>query len=212
MKKSGSNSVPDKSRLIIETASRLFSRRGYFETKMSDIAREAGIAVGTIYLYYANKDDLRAGIYQYSSETLLNRIENRSAGETDPLDKFTVYLEESIAYSFEHPDLFLIVFVDFQRMEIQSPRRLFFSNYRKYIALGESVLEEGQGKGIFRFSASAASLILGITAMWAALVLRKVLDPHFKADEITKAEILSLVRTTVLEGILAGPARSPAEV
>jgi TetR/AcrR family fatty acid metabolism transcriptional regulator len=43
---------PDKPQQIIEAAVRVFARKGYFNSRVSDVAREAGIAAGTIYLYF----------------------------------------------------------------------------------------------------------------------------------------------------------------
>ena len=49
---------PDKPQQIIEAAVRVFARKGYYNSRVSDIAREAGIAAGTIYLYFPNKEEL----------------------------------------------------------------------------------------------------------------------------------------------------------
>ncbi|GGG15639.1 TetR/AcrR family transcriptional regulator [Paenibacillus abyssi] len=48
----------DKLNAILDAAYRLFGTRGYYETKMSDIAEEAGIAKGTLYLYFSSKEEL----------------------------------------------------------------------------------------------------------------------------------------------------------
>jgi AcrR family transcriptional regulator len=48
----------DRKALILEYAKRLFSRNGYFSTQISDIIEEAGIARGTVYQYFKNKDDI----------------------------------------------------------------------------------------------------------------------------------------------------------
>ena len=54
----GVNKTSTKSDAIIEAADRLFTRFGYRRTSMDDIAREAGIAKGTLYLYFTNKEAL----------------------------------------------------------------------------------------------------------------------------------------------------------
>ena len=46
---------PDKPQQIIEAAVRVFARKGYYNSRVSDVAREAGIAAGTIYLYFKTK-------------------------------------------------------------------------------------------------------------------------------------------------------------
>ncbi|MEN6559954.1 MAG: TetR family transcriptional regulator [Acidobacteriota bacterium] len=192
---------------ILRAAARLFSRRGYNETSMKDVAEAAGIAVGTIYLYYRNKEDLLTGIYRHSSALLLERLTKRIEGRTDPVAKYAIYIEDSIDYAFEHPDFFLIIFVDLRRKEIELPKRPAFSNFRRFLALGESIIEEGQARGQFPGSLPAARLNLGIVSMWAGLVLTMVLEPAVKAGSDDRRQVKDLVLSSVLEGILTPPAR-----
>src|SRR6266702_2132099 len=55
---------PDKPQAIIDAAIRVFARNGYYNSRVSDIAREAGIASGTIYLYFKTKDDILVRVIQ----------------------------------------------------------------------------------------------------------------------------------------------------
>src|SRR3970040_1527253 len=55
---------PDKPQQIIEAAVRVFARKGYYNSRVSDIAREAGIAAGTIYLYFKTKDDILVTLFR----------------------------------------------------------------------------------------------------------------------------------------------------
>ncbi len=43
---------------ILECAKKLFAKKGYYQTQISDIQHEAGVARGTIYQYFKNKDDI----------------------------------------------------------------------------------------------------------------------------------------------------------
>jgi TetR/AcrR family fatty acid metabolism transcriptional regulator len=49
---------------ILRAAIRIFSQKGYFNSKISEIARQAGVADGTIYLYFKNKDDLLISLFE----------------------------------------------------------------------------------------------------------------------------------------------------
>ena len=55
---------PDKPQAIIDAAIRVFARSGYYNSRVSDIAREAGIASGTIYLYFKTKDDILVTLFR----------------------------------------------------------------------------------------------------------------------------------------------------
>ena len=59
---------PDKPQQIIAAAVRVFARRGYFNARVSDIAREAGIAAGTIYLYFDTKEDILVTLFRQKME------------------------------------------------------------------------------------------------------------------------------------------------
>ena len=52
----------DKRQLIMDAARDLFTNKGYESTTMSEVARKAGVAVGTVYLYFKNKSDLLYGV------------------------------------------------------------------------------------------------------------------------------------------------------
>src|SRR3989442_13331846 len=55
---------PDKPQQIIDAAIRVFARSGYYNSRVSDIAREAGIASGTIYLYFKTKDEILVTLFR----------------------------------------------------------------------------------------------------------------------------------------------------
>src|SRR5688500_16314259 len=54
----------DKRERILAAAERIFARHGFFAAKVSDVAKEAGVADGTIYLYFKNKDDLLISLFE----------------------------------------------------------------------------------------------------------------------------------------------------
>ncbi len=53
----------DKRRRILEAAITVFAQKGYFTARITDIARSAGVADGTIYLYFNNKEDIIASVF-----------------------------------------------------------------------------------------------------------------------------------------------------
>ncbi|WP_088549564.1 TetR/AcrR family transcriptional regulator [Paenibacillus aquistagni] len=61
----------DKLEIILEAAFDLFGSQGYYATKMSDIAEKAGIAKGTLYLYFTSKEDLFATMYKRDMDAFL---------------------------------------------------------------------------------------------------------------------------------------------
>ena len=75
----------DKRERILTAAERIFARHGFFAAKVSDVAKEAGVADGTIYLYFKSKDDLLISLFerrmQQVNETLAGAVKGKSPRE-----------------------------------------------------------------------------------------------------------------------------------
>ena len=74
---------PAKREQIIDGAKRVFMRMGFDAASMNDITREAGVSKGTIYVYFANKEDLFAAMVERERAALLAALRNVLAGHED---------------------------------------------------------------------------------------------------------------------------------
>src|ERR1044072_4375235 len=77
----------DKREAILRAATSVFAHNGYFNSKVADIAREAGVADGTVYLYFKSKEDILHSIFDRSVEEALEAGRNQIAEVTDPTEK-----------------------------------------------------------------------------------------------------------------------------
>src|SRR2546422_5734011 len=75
---------PGKPQQIIDAAIRVFARTGYYNSRVSDIAREAGIASGTIYLYFKTKDEILVTLFREKMAGFVGVLRKEIAGEPDP--------------------------------------------------------------------------------------------------------------------------------
>src|SRR3954453_17413651 len=66
-----STAAADKRELILGAATRVFAQSGYFNSKVADIAAEAGIADGTVYLYFKSKDEILHSIFDRAMERFI---------------------------------------------------------------------------------------------------------------------------------------------
>jgi TetR/AcrR family transcriptional regulator, fatty acid metabolism regulator protein len=64
----------DKYERILDAAIKVFAEQGYFQSTIAQIAKEAGVADGTIYLYFKNKDDILVQFYQYKTRQIFERF------------------------------------------------------------------------------------------------------------------------------------------
>jgi TetR/AcrR family fatty acid metabolism transcriptional regulator len=71
----------DKRERILVAAERIFARHGFFAAKVSDVAKEAGVADGTIYLYFKSKDDLLISLFERRMQALNAQLHAAIAGK-----------------------------------------------------------------------------------------------------------------------------------
>jgi TetR/AcrR family transcriptional regulator, fatty acid metabolism regulator protein len=135
---------------IIEAALKVFSRNGYADTRMADIAREAGMSYGLIYHYYENKEklfdaiveDWWAGFYQ-ELETLKN-----SAVSTE--DKIVGIIRYLLGVYAEKPDQISIFVTEVSRGFVYHAHAKGKSKFSRLFDLCREIAEEGQKNGFLR--------------------------------------------------------------
>ncbi len=72
----------DKRERILSAAERTFARHGFFAAKVSDVAKDAGVADGTIYLYFKNKDDLLISLFERRMRQLNEALREAIVGKS----------------------------------------------------------------------------------------------------------------------------------
>ena len=144
---------PDKPQQIIEAAVRVFARRGYYNSRVSDIAREAGIAAGTIYLYFKTKDDILVTLFRDKMAEFVDSLRKAIAGEGDAARKVRTLVRLHFSLLEKDPELAEVL-----QVELRQGQKFFRGasgqEIGAYFALIGSVLEEGVGEGRFRSSLS----------------------------------------------------------
>jgi TetR/AcrR family fatty acid metabolism transcriptional regulator len=140
---------PDKPQQIIEAAIRVFARNGYYNSRVSDIAREAGIASGTIYLYFRTKEEILVTLFRDTMAAFVAHLRREIAGETDPVVKIRRLVTLHFTVLERNPALAEVV-----QVELRQGQKFFRGasahEVAAYFELIGSVLEEGMAAGRFR--------------------------------------------------------------
>jgi TetR/AcrR family transcriptional regulator, fatty acid metabolism regulator protein len=140
---------PDKHRQIIDAAIRVFARAGYYNSRVSDIAREAGIASGTIYLYFKTKDEILVTLFREKMAEWVAHVRKEIAGVTDPLAKIRRLVALHFAVLEANPALAEVV-----QVELRQGHKFFRGasahEVSAYFDLIGSVLDEGVAAGLVR--------------------------------------------------------------
>src|SRR6187549_2963087 len=79
--------VGDKREAILRAATRVFARNGYFNSKVADIAREAGVADGTVYLYFKSKEEILHSIFERNMAEAIAAGRKQLEGISDAREK-----------------------------------------------------------------------------------------------------------------------------
>jgi TetR/AcrR family fatty acid metabolism transcriptional regulator len=140
---------PDKPQQIIEAAVRVFARKGYFNSRVSDVAREAGIAAGTIYLYFKTKEDILITLFREKMAVFVSSMRWAIADDPDAVAKVRRLVHLHFEMLEGDPDLAEVV-----QVELRQGHKFFrgasSQEIAAYFALIGSVLEEGVGQGHFK--------------------------------------------------------------
>ena len=140
---------PDKPQQIIDAAVRVFARKGYYNSRVSDIAKEAGIAAGTIYLYFRTKDDILVTLFREKMTEFVGTVRKAIADEPDAVAKLRRLIHLHFELLERHPELAEVVQVE-QRQGQKFFRGASAHEISSYFALIGSVLEEGVAEGRLR--------------------------------------------------------------
>jgi TetR/AcrR family fatty acid metabolism transcriptional regulator len=140
---------PDKHEQIIDAAIRVFARAGYYNSRVSDIAREAGIASGTIYLYFKTKDEILVTLFRERMAEWVSKVRGEIAGEADPIAKIRRLVVLHFTVLEANPALAEVV-----QVELRQGHKFFrgasAQEVSAYFDLIASVLEEGVAAGQIR--------------------------------------------------------------
>lgn len=140
---------PDKPQQIIDAAIRVFARAGFYNSRVSDIAREAGIASGTIYLYFKTKDEILVTLFREKMAAFVASLRSEIAREPDPEAKIRRLVRRHFEVLEASPELAEVV-----QVELRQGQKFFRGasahEVSAYFELIGSVLQDGVASGAFR--------------------------------------------------------------
>jgi TetR/AcrR family fatty acid metabolism transcriptional regulator len=143
------NRTPSKRDAILKAATRVIARKGYFNAQVADIARAAGVAAGTVYLYFRNKDDLLVCIFEKTMREA--REEGRAAlqGVADPVERLRRIARLHLDRLGRDRDLAVVFQVEL-RQSTKFMERFSASDLREYLGIIRETIARGQEAGRFR--------------------------------------------------------------
>jgi TetR/AcrR family fatty acid metabolism transcriptional regulator len=133
----------------LEAAVKVFARQGFYQSTVAQIAREAGVADGTIYLYFKNKDDILVQFFNYRTKQVFDRFRAEVKKADNSLDKLRNLIRRHLTEFQRDRDMAVVY-----QVETHQNSRLAESQIREmsvmYQDLVSEIVELGQQEGCIR--------------------------------------------------------------
>jgi len=139
----------DKRSRILKAAVKVFAQRGFYNAKVSQIAKHAGIADGTIYLYFKNKDEILISIFEEEMAKFISKIRSLIESETCVKKKLEVFVKTHLDFVKKNPKLAQVFQLEL-RQSNKFIKEYAGSKLKEYLNVAGDIFEEGQRQGIIR--------------------------------------------------------------
>nr|WP_321467935.1 TetR/AcrR family transcriptional regulator [uncultured Desulfobulbus sp.] len=140
---------PDKHRKIIRAATKVFAKKGFFNARISDIAKEAKVADGTIYLYFNNKFDILLSVFEQEIGKLIDQVIVLLEKEDNPQLKLQIFITNHLEEMKKNRYLAEVIHIEL-RQTSKLIREYRKNTFNEYLAIIAQIVSEGQEAGIFR--------------------------------------------------------------
>ncbi len=156
----------DKRDRILTAAERIFARHGFFAAKVSDVAKEAGVADGTIYLYFKSKDELLISLFERRMQQVNDALHAAVAGIESPREQLRAFINAYLQLVHDEPTAAKVLTIELRQSskfmkEYENPQ---FADFLRLLG------------GILAAAQAAGELDRAIPAHVAARMIFGVLD------------------------------------
>ncbi len=141
--------ISDKHNKIIQAAIKVFAQKGFFSARISDIAKKAKVADGTIYLYFNNKYDILISIFEEEIGKIIVEVKRLIDQEEDPRKMLEIFAMEHMRMIKDRRNLAEVL-----QMELRQSNK-FMKEYRntkftEYVDIVSMIIHKGQEMDLFR--------------------------------------------------------------
>jgi TetR/AcrR family fatty acid metabolism transcriptional regulator len=139
----------DKHERIIRAALKVFAKKGFYNSRVSEIAKEAVVADGTIYLYFKNKDDILISVFESEMRKMIDNMKRELSKCHDPIEKIRMFAFQHLNMITENQEWAEVAQVEL-RQSSKFMREYVKDHYIEYLNIFSTIIREGQEKGIFK--------------------------------------------------------------
>ena len=139
----------DKHSKIIRAATKVFAKKGFFNARISDIAKEAKVADGTIYLYFNNKFDILISVFEQEIGKLVDQVSILIEKEENPQKMLEIFIRKHLTEMKKNRNLAEVIQIELRQTNkiIRDYRNNKFS---EYVNIVSTIIKRGQEENIYR--------------------------------------------------------------
>ncbi len=141
--------IADKREAILRSAIGVFARKGFFNSKVADIAAAAGIADGTVYLYFKSKDDILHSIFDRAMADFIAEGRKELEAIDDPSRKLARIAELHLERLGADRDMAIVFQIEL-RGSTKFMQEFSAAGFAEYLDIIKQTISEGQQSGAFR--------------------------------------------------------------
>ncbi|HEA65346.1 MAG TPA: TetR/AcrR family transcriptional regulator [Desulfobacterales bacterium] len=139
----------DKYHRILEAAVKVFAEQGFFQSTISQIAKEAGVADGTIYLYFKNKDDILTQFFSYKTKLVFDRFKEAVEMGPNAIEKLRNLIRKHLE-EFQRDRNMAVVYQTETHQTTRMAEYQIKEMSKKYLDIISEIVEQGQQEGSIR--------------------------------------------------------------
>jgi TetR/AcrR family fatty acid metabolism transcriptional regulator len=140
---------PEKRKRILAAAVTLFGQKGFHEARIAEIAASAGVAEGTVYLYFRNKEDLLGAVFDDTMDEVLAKGRELASSPTPAADRLARLIDLHLSFLAADRSLASVFQIELRR-SARLVERFSRSKLVGYFRMLEGVIREGISRGEFR--------------------------------------------------------------
>jgi TetR/AcrR family fatty acid metabolism transcriptional regulator len=139
----------EKRDALLRAATDVFAERGFFTAQVADVARAAGVAAGTVYLYFRSKDDLLVSIFERTMREAITDGRACVAPLRDPVEQLRAIARVHLDRLGSDRSLAVVFQVEL-RQSTKFMEQFSTTLVREYLGLIRGIIAAGQASGAFR--------------------------------------------------------------
>lgn len=139
----------DKRSRILKAAVKVFADKGFYNTRVAEIAKKAGVADGTIYLYFKSKDEILIHIFEEEMQHFIEEIRQAVDSETETIARLRTFVKTHLAFVKRNPKLAHVFQLEL-RQSHKFIKEYTGSKVREYLDIIGELVEAGQRDGTLR--------------------------------------------------------------